>query len=766
MAEYNDPPPPYSPSPDLPPPSSPLPYSPPTAPTVDYNLPLFEGTAPPAAATADTTQHTRHAEDVDGHRIYPDIRFENDARSGHRRHGDTHRRDVDGQGRHGDRHRRDADGQGRYGDRHRRDADGQGRHGDRHRRDVNGHRRDADGNRRDADGQGRYDDRHRRDADGHRRDADGNRRDADGQGRYDDRHRRDADGHRRDADGNRRDADGQGRYDDRHRRDADGHRRDADGNRRDADGQGRYDDRHRRDADGNRRDADGQGRYDDRHRRDADGHGRDADGDRRDADGQGRRDADGQGRRNADGQGRRDADGQGRDGNGYRQDIDERRIDLDVPHESDNENFTEWFQNATNTFSGFINIMHDKKKPPLRFAQNTIYKLGLCVYFFINVIYSIVATSVQRGQLPYHLMYVFISFIGFVIELGVIIIVTTRKCFPDRRDDRETRSKEISVLVDYVLSSIGEFLIYPTLICVMYGFINERSWQFDNGISRCNLILLVYSVIMDALYMKFYVIWLVIRIVQASYDKHDELVGPTKVDWKRYFTPVYLSIPLAFTTALTHWLMTGIIGVRIYVDNFTLDKDNTNSSIPDTGDYRVAPLTGYMIVCTIYLPIVSWITYIILNKLWFYEVYSAINQLKPVVNHMQPQDRWAQNTYEWNEKLADFIKDPLAYISIVFLIVSFIAFTVGTYLPDYDSPEYEVASSARGFIQALGAFFILSFLLSNLQATIIVAITVLVIVTFILIVLGVIVYGEILILCGLPVLCVVLCYKKFCTLEQ
>ena len=57
-------------------------------------------------------------------------------------------------------------------------------------------------------------------------------------------------------------------------------------------------------------------------------------------------------------------------------------------------------------------------------------------------------------------MYVFISFIGFVIEFGVIIIVTTRKCFPDRcDDDRETRSKEISVLVDYVLSSIGEFLL-------------------------------------------------------------------------------------------------------------------------------------------------------------------------------------------------------------------------------------------------------------------------------------------------------------------
>ena len=118
--------------------------------------------------------------------------------------------------------------------------------------------------------------------------------------------------------------------------------------------------------------------------------------------------------------------------------------------------------------------------------------------------------------------------------------------------------------------------------------------------------------------MKFYVIWLMVRIVQASYAKYDELVRPTEVEWKRFFTPVYLSIPFAVVTALTHWLMTGLIGIRIYVDNFTLDKDDINSSILDTGDYRVTPFTRYMIACTIYLPIVSWITYIIINKVWFY----------------------------------------------------------------------------------------------------------------------------------------------------
>ena len=229
-----------------------------------------------------------------------------------------------------------------------------------------------------------------------------------------------------------------------------------------------------------------------------------------------------------------------------------------------------------------------------------------------------------------------ISLIGFIFEFGVIITALTKgltqNCYVKGDGCGEIQNhsgadqhvqdyhhKGRSVLVDYVISSIGEFLIYPTLICVMYGFINETSWQSDNGISGHNLILLVYSVIMDALYMKCYVIWLVMRVLRVSCTKCDESRAPStvesisKAEGKRFFV-------LAITTALTHWLMTGIIGVRIYVDNFAIEKDVTNSSvnftiqndkinssIPDTGDYRVTPFTGFMIACTIYLPIVSWI---------------------------------------------------------------------------------------------------------------------------------------------------------------
>ena len=129
----------------------------------------------------------------------------------------------------------------------------------------------------------------------------------------------------------------------------------------------------------------------------------------------------------------------------------------------------------------------------------------LCVF-----LYSVFTASVQGGQPVYSIVYMSISLIGFIFEFGVIITALTKgltqNCYikGDGYGEIQNHSgadqhvqdyhhKGRSVLVDYVISSIGEFLIYPTaLICVMYGFINETSWQFDNGISGHNLILLVY----------------------------------------------------------------------------------------------------------------------------------------------------------------------------------------------------------------------------------------------------------------------------------
>lgn len=75
-----------------------------------------------------------------------------------------------------------------------------------------------------------------------------------------------------------------------------------------------------------------------------------------------------------------------------------------------------------------------------------------------------------------------------------------------------------------------------------------------------------------------------------------------------------------------------------------------------------------------------------------------------------------------------FLRDPLAYIAVIFLIVPFIAFMVGTFLPDYNSSDYKLADRARSATVGLGVIFLMLFLASNTQAAIIFAILVVIII--------------------------------------
>ena len=422
-------------------------------------------------------------------------------------------------------------------------------------------------------------------------------------------------------------------------------------------------------------------------------------------------------------------------------------------------------QNISNSFSGFLDVMVENKKLPWGFIANLIYKLGLFVYYLENSAYSIFALAMDREHLAYHFVHIFICSTGLFYEF-VVVISHVRMCLTQTCDTTEEITparlnqvmhtsqprqawtadtqvqdyycKAKTVFQDYVISSLGEFLIYPVLICTLYGFINERAWRLDNGISKYNVAFLVYSAVIDAFYTKLYAVYIVARVICASYVKYDELVRPTKVEWKRFITPVYLTILFAILTALTHWLMMGIVGVRIYVDNFTVDRDDAEASKPNnTGDYEMTPPTGCMIACTIYLPIAAWITYIILNKLWFFEVYSAINQLSTGSERMLPPD-------SWDDKLFAFVREYWSYIVTLFLVLPFTLFSMAAYLPDYNSADYEVPSSARNMIEGLGTCFIITFLLSNIQASII---------YFILLILAVT-----MVLFGLPILCVVICY--------
>jgi len=419
-------------------------------------------------------------------------------------------------------------------------------------------------------------------------------------------------------------------------------------------------------------------------------------------------------------------------------------------------------QSVKNSFKGFLDILFSHKKLPWIFPINFLYKFGLLIFYFVNFVYQTTAFAVQGEHLVYYITYIIISLIGLAHGLFEVIYDLyikikqwrerqrqRREIAPEDRPNQQAwtttvivpvedlnlsyNEKALDVLKDYILHSLGEFLLLPCVICSLIGFVTERSWKFDNTIASFNFVIFIYTICMDALYGKIYIIWLVQRIIRKSYNKYDDLRDESNDDgakeW-RCLSPLYLIIPFAVMVALLHWLMLAIVGIRIYVGEFAVDKGSSDTE-PKPGSYATSPYTWCMVFFSVYLPIASWVVYIILNKYWFLQLYSLINQFSS--NEANVIEKMPLSV-----KVFAFLNDPIAYVAVIFLILPFAAFTVGTYLVEYNSTDFEVEMGIRSAVQVLAPCFMAFFLLANLQATIIFAIVV-VVVTIILTVIAIIV---------------------------
>ena len=335
------------------------------------------------------------------------------------------------------------------------------------------------------------------------------------------------------------------------------------------------------------------------------------------------------------------------------------------------------------------------------FKVKLFIDIGLFIYFLGAFINSIVHFAIKQDPLVYNVVCNVVTFIGLVIGSCTLAYrfckyyCDTKEIIriePQLENREQDEGFDADTFKELVLDILKETFIYPSVICTMYGFINEKSWQFANGLAGFQFFAFAFSLFYDAVYTKLKYIWAMQKfIISVWYESDDN----RKIKVMKCCLSSLLFTPHIGLFILIHWLIPAIIGVRIYVDNFsTTEIDQVNRS-SETGGYKVAPYTAYMISCGIYLPVASVIVFFILSRACFSDEIDSTC-----------------------EKIFHFLVDPVAYIATIFLMVPFVAFCVGIYLPDYDS-SFEVDANAKDAAGILGVTLIIAFLLFNIKATVI-----------------------------------------------
>ena len=371
----------------------------------------------------------------------------------------------------------------------------------------------------------------------------------------------------------------------------------------------------------------------------------------------------------------------------------------------------------------------------ISFNAKLILDVGLFIYFLGTFIYSIVRFAIKQDPLRYNVVCIVVSFISLVIG-SCALAYTLYKHYttvqhrlirvqPQLENGERASDKDFDTdtLIKLALDILKESFIYPGVICSLYGFINERSWESNNALAGFHFYMFLFNLWYDAFYTKFRYIWATQKVSTSLFYESDDNQKTKAMNHCLSFPLVTSHVVLLI---LIHWLILAIIGVRIYVDNFSTEIDlgnrsetsgyqvasyrmnvsnfSTQGNRSETDSYKVTSYTGYMISCGIYLPVASVIVFIILSRAWFSDEIESTC-----------------------ERIFHFLVDPVAYIATIFLMVPFIAFCVGIYLPDYDSSEFEVDANARAAAEILGVTFIITFLLFNIKATVIFAIIIIVV---------------------------------------
>ena len=420
--------------------------------------------------------------------------------------------------------------------------------------------------------------------------------------------------------------------------------------------------------------------------------------------------------------------------------------------------------------NSFLHTITCHKLKNLDYPSAILVNIIRLIYFSFQFIYPIIVAIVMKGPVPFNVVCTLFAFVGLVYDITQIIIKLKRirekkkakesegvknannepqqpegvvnpqeisganvnefieqvtggdtattaalaaagvqgKNNKNSSEEKTTTPKEI--LYDFVQEMLEEIIIYPSLICNLYSFVNGKGWEFDSAFDGFDFLLTLVSFAMDAVWAKINHIWALSILINSTIkvQKQNKIYS--------YITPVNLFIPYSIGLAIAHTLMVVLIAIRIYADNFnTIGRNGSNGSNESVvGNYSVAPYTRYMIFCGAYLPLMSGACYIILNKHWFLQISWILYNDK---NAPQKMHYFNITSMPTRVKLFGFLRDKYAYIAVATFAPLFIAFYTGGFLRDYN-PNV-LPKGALAAANVFGTLFVLVFGIINIQAGII-----------------------------------------------
>ena len=353
---------------------------------------------------------------------------------------------------------------------------------------------------------------------------------------------------------------------------------------------------------------------------------------------------------------------------------------------------------------------------PRQLKLRVCWKILLLIFYIFQFFYPLITFLVDRHYVLYNAVCIAIGGIGFVLQLlefdklykDLKIIWKKYKSgdsesegssSDELNDDTNNCKKQFckccpSEIRELTSFTLNEILLYATFVCTIMGFINEKTWERRKFLHYIDCGLLLYTIIMEAFVPRWYYLRWISGAIYKLTTEYFEVRNMKKCVCSctglctRYITPLQYTPVFVVMVNILQISMLGIITARIYADNFFAQTNSTRNGTeyveevmrPEEGMYHVKRYTWYTIIGGIVVPFLSIATYFIINQYWLWHpLYytgkhnSVLVPQSTMIGSMSDADKWAI-----------FAFDPFAWVAMVLLLASFIAFCTFGAGNDYD----------------------------------------------------------------------------------
>lgn len=238
--------------------------------------------------------------------------------------------------------------------------------------------------------------------------------------------------------------------------------------------------------------------------------------------------------------------------------------------------------------------------------------------------------------------------------------------------------------------------MFPSVICSLLGFINDRTWELNTGLKYFDFGLFALGIYADLVLVKGKLIWkyLVFRyIVKTQLRSKGKTLGKYPCCNPYNITLFYLIL-----REIMHITMFGMVSCKSYADNFS----SFTGKLAEEGYVRIEGETWFAIIATWYMPSISFLYFIVVNMFMYYRTIFLLSEAEPDNSEV---------SVSTDLLLCSCTRNPCAIILIYIVLPTYFAFNVTT-----DAETYDVPHALTAAWQVFQFIFNTSFIIAHIQA--------------------------------------------------